>query len=204
MKNSVYTVGHSNRELNVFMKMLRLHSIDYIIDVRFIPFSRYVSHFNKENLSLSLKEEDIIYIFMGNLLGIDYNNTAYINPRGNYTDYSIIAQTKEFNKGLEQVMEGIEQGYSIALMCSEKDPIDCHRAMLISRALKAKGILVNHILDAESDLESQNQLEERLLALYNKVDDPDQIDLFAQETVSLDDAYRLQNISMSHKVTKEK
>jgi uncharacterized protein (DUF488 family) len=203
MINSIYTIGHSNRELNVFVKMLRLHNVDYIIDVRFIPFSRYVGHFNKENLSQSLKEEDITYIFMGNLLGIDYSNESYFNPVEHYMDYRIIASSPGFIKGMEQVLDGIEQGFSIALMCSEKDPLDCHRAILVSRELKARGIKVTHILDEEGNLETHNELEARLQALYNKQKDPDQIDLFAPEEITLEEAYMKQNISMSKKIKLE-
>lgn len=204
MINSIYTIGHSNRELSEFIKLLRQHNVDYIIDVRFIPFSKYVTHFNKENLSYSLKDEEIIYIFQGHLLGIDYSNPQHVNSQESYTDYRIIAQTKEFLKGLDLVLEGIEQGYSIALMCSEKDPIDCHRAILISRELKARGISVNHIHNVDTELESHDQLESRLLALYNKKSNEDQIDLFPAEEVTLEEAYRRQNNSMSLKTRKEK
>ncbi len=203
MKNNIYTIGHSNRELNEFLELLRLYCIEYLIDVRYTPYSRYVTQYNKGNLDLSLRDDEIRYIYLGHLLGIDYSDENFINQEGHYLDYEKVSRSAGFLKGIDAVLEGVEQGYHLALMCSERDPIDCHRGILISRVLQERGNEVDHINDYETELENHRQLEERLLALYNKNKSDDQLELFPAEEITLERAYRLQNISMSYKAMKE-
>ena len=99
-------------------------------------------------------------------------------------DYEKMSQASEFSKGLDRVIEGAKK-YRIALMCSERDPLDCHRCLLVGRALTQHGVRVNHILD-NGNIVSQNQIEDKLLELSGRNAD----DFFAPRAERLATAYR--------------
>ena len=157
----MYTIGHSNHDIAAFIALLRQHAITAVCDVRSHPYSRYAPHYSREALKHALEAAGIAYIFHGKELGARSDNPAcYKHGRVQYTR---LAKEPLFLEGIDRVTEGMKR-YRIALMCAEKDPIDCHRALLVSRQLFEKGIKVSHIL-ADSSLENHEDLESRLLAL---------------------------------------
>ncbi len=159
----IFTIGHSNHTIEQFIWLLKQHQITVIADVRSIPYSRYNQQYNQEKLKHELNKNDIEYRFFGKELGARSDNpNCYIEKKAVYEK---IAQTEEFLEGLERLKKGLNQ-YNIALMCAEKDPINCHRAILISRHLKNNKIEILHIL-SNGKLESQTELEQRLIAIFN-------------------------------------
>ena len=163
--NQIFTIGHSTDIIESFIEHLEYYQIDTIVDVRSVPYSRFVSQFNKEQLSAFLKKENIIYIPMGDNLGARYEEKELLFEDGK-VDFSKVVITKRFQEGIERVETGIKKGHKIALMCSEKNPIECHRFSLISRYLHKKGHIINHIVD--EDLFEHKLLESKLLDYYKE------------------------------------
>lgn len=160
MNAPIYTIGHSNYPIDHFIKLLHRHKIGAICDVRSHPYSRYVSQYSRDALKATLAEADIAYIFLGNELGARSRNPAcYENGK---VQYDRLARQPAFMQGIRRVMQGAER-YRLALMCAEKNPVDCHRALLVARRLHETGIPVVHIL-ADGAVETHEVLESRLLA----------------------------------------
>ncbi|MEB3343421.1 DUF488 domain-containing protein [Okeania sp.] len=180
----LFTVGHSNHSIEFFLSLLQKHQITTVADVRSFPYSKYSPHFNQKNIQQSLQEINISYIFLGKELGARTNDlSCYVNGKALY---ELIAQTEDFKKGLERVYQSWENHNNIALMCSEQDPITCHRAILVSRNLKNQGLDIYHILKS-GELENHSDLEKRLLEINNLVEKPQsflQLSLFDTESFS--------------------
>jgi uncharacterized protein (DUF488 family) len=178
----VFTIGHSTISYESFHALLRLHHINAVADIRTSPFSRYVPQFNKSNLQRELRNSDVKYVFLGDELG------GRPKDKGLYldgvADYERMAQTSEFARGIARVVEGAKS-YRIALMCAERDPLDCHRCLLVGRALHESGMKVHHIL-SDGQLLNQERVEDLLLDLAGKTD----IDLFDAPSSRLVAAYR--------------
>jgi len=163
--NKIFTIGHSTNTIGAFIEYLKHHQIDTVVDVRSIPYSRFASQFNKEDLSVSLKEKNVFYIPLGNNLGARYEEKELLFEDGK-VDFSKVIITKKYQEGICRVERGIKKGYKIALMCSEKNPIECHRFSLISNYLHKKGYIVNHIVG--KDIFEHKLLEDKLLDYYKE------------------------------------
>lgn len=142
---SCFTIGHSDHTTEQFVSILKKQNINCLVDIRSSPYSQHTPQFNRELLMVEFKKENILYVYMGNTLGGRYTNPELLFPDGK-VDYDKIKQTKNFIRGIEKVIEGIKKGYKIALMCSEKEPFDCHRFILVAHELERRGITVRHIL----------------------------------------------------------
>lgn len=159
--NTVFTIGHSNHPIDAFIALLRQHGITALGDVRSSPFSRFHPQFNKEDLERSVKSSGIRYVFLGKELGArSEDRSCYENGR---VQYSRLAKTELFKKGLDRVISG-SQEFRIALMCAEKEPLECHRTLLVGRALADLGVDVQHI-HADGQLEKYGDAMKRLLDL---------------------------------------
>jgi len=155
----LFTVGHSNHSLDDFIALLKQHGISAIADVRSSPYSRYVPQFNKAALQAALAKERISYTFLGRELGARPKNPdCYIEGKALYER---IAATELFHEGIGRVLQGV-RNYRIALMCAEKDPLTCHRAVLVCQHLREVNLDIQHILK-DGELESHDSLEERML-----------------------------------------
>ena len=161
--NTIYTVGHSSHTSEHFVSLLRRFRIDLLVDVRSTPYSQWHPQFNKEQFSLMLKAGNIDYLFLGRELG------ARSDDKSCYTDgqvqYSLLARTPLFQSGIECVLERSRQ-FTIALMCAEKEPLECHRSLLVGKALADQGKQLCHI-HADGSLETEYEAMSRLLALMN-------------------------------------
>lgn len=156
----VFTVGHSNRSLETLLHLLRTHAVNVVADVRSQPFSKLYPQFNRASLDAALHATDIKYLFLGNELGARSSDpSCYAEGR---VRYDRLAGTPLFQHGLERVLAGAARGFRIALLCAEKEPLHCHRSILIARHLQERGARVQHIID-ENTLESHEHAVERLL-----------------------------------------
>ncbi len=163
----VLTIGHSNHALDTFIALLQRHAVTALADVRSAPYSRFHSQFNRESLAGSLEGERIEYVHLGQALGGRSDDPAcYEDGR---VRYDRVAGTETFRQGLARVVQGAAD-HRIALLCAEREPLECHRTLLVGRALDERGIEVEHI-HADGRLESHNEAMERLLQLFNL--DPD-------------------------------
>lgn len=186
MKNlrglTVLTVGHSTHSYERFLGLLRSVEVTAIADVRTSPFSRHQPHFNRDALKAELKLDQIAYSFLGKELGGRPSHSGFYCE--GVADYERMAETKEFESGLVRVMEGAQK-YRIALMCSEHDPLDCHRCLLVGRDLAKRNVSVKHILSG-GQIVSQQEIEDRLLTMSRRESE----DLFAPPNQRLAAAYR--------------
>jgi uncharacterized protein (DUF488 family) len=162
LHQTVFTIGHSNLELSKFVALLGQHGIQAVADVRSSPYSHYNPQFNREPLDLSLRKQGVRYVFLGAELGARRSEAGcYVNA---HADYALIARSPAFKRGLERIIQGAGKR-RIALMCAEKDPLDCHRGILIAPQLRECGVSVVHIL-LDGTLEPHEQTERRLLELF--------------------------------------
>lgn len=157
----VFTIGHSTHSLEAFVTLLKLHGVTALADVRSAPFSRFNPQFNKDVLDRSLRAQGITYVFLGRELGARSDDpSCYENGR---VQFGRLARTELFRRGIERVIRGARE-HRIALMCAEKEPLDCHRTLLVARALDDLGVPVEHIL-ADGRLETHGEAMLRLLDL---------------------------------------
>lgn len=158
---TLYTVGHSNHSIEKFIGLLTANGVTAIADVRSQPFSRRYPQFNKERLAAALAQQGIAYVFLGKELGARSEDpSCYENGR---VQYGRLAATLLFKTGIERVLAGTEK-FRIALMCAEKEPLDCHRTLLVSCALQSAGASIAHIL-ADGSVEPQERTMARLIDL---------------------------------------
>jgi uncharacterized protein (DUF488 family) len=155
----ILTVGHSNHDAEHFVALLRRHGVSAVADVRSAPFSRFSPQFNKDALKKTLQQDGISYVFLGKELGArSQDHSCYVDGQ---VQYSLLAKTELFCSGIERLLRGAE-GEQIAVMCTEKDPLDCHRTLLVTRELVAAGAEVAHVL-ADGRVESNAEAMARLL-----------------------------------------
>jgi uncharacterized protein (DUF488 family) len=164
-----FSIGHSNHSLEDFIKLIQLHQVQLLVDVRSSPYCKYTTWFNKNELAKAVQENNIEYLYLGKGLGGYPSNPKYITLTGKI-DYKKYAQSKEYLNALQFLIEeGI--GKKVAIMCAEADPRQCHRHMLITRSLLEKDIEIAHILaDGTLDyptLEEFNQEIEQLSLFEN-------------------------------------
>lgn len=189
-RHPVFTVGHSNLEMGKLVALLKEHGIQAIADVRSSPYSQYNPQFNRELLQKSLQEHSIAYVFLGQELGARRSEReCYLEGRA---DYGLISRTLAFKRGVERVIQGAAK-MRVALMCAEKDPIDCHRCILVTPHLRQQGLQVLHIL-SDGSLEDHALTEKRLLqsfALENK-------ELFRSQDEIVAEAYKKQGEKVAY------
>ncbi len=161
----LFTIGHSNQSIEAFLFLLKKHGITAVADVRSHPFSRYLPHFNKSEIQASLSSTGIQYVFLGKELGARPEDLSCYDTGGKAL-YDRIAATPLFSAGIQRLLKGIEN-HKISLMCAEKDPIACHRNILVCHQLRKYNLQINHIL-SDGELESHLQLEARFLNKLNK------------------------------------
>ena len=184
MSATFYTVGHSTNSLEQLLSLLKQHQITAVADVRSQPYSRLNPQFNREPLSSALKNRRLSYVFLGAELGARSSDpSCYVHGK---VQYDLLASTASFQRGLERLQGGAGK-YLIALMCAEKEPLACHRTILVSRHLRERGFNVRHIL-ADGSLEDHDSSVDRLLRMLRI---PEQ-DIFRSKADMVSLAYRLQ------------
>ncbi|WP_043341657.1 DUF488 domain-containing protein [Belnapia moabensis] len=156
---SLLTIGHSNHPLEMFLALLRQHGVTAVADVRSAPFSRFNPQYNKVELERGLKAEGIRYVFLGRELGARSDDPACYE--GGRVRYARLACTEAFRQGIERLCRGALE-HRIVCLCAEKEPLECHRTLLVARALEAEGVEVTHI-HADGGLEPNTMAMERLL-----------------------------------------
>ncbi len=189
--NTLFTIGHSTHELKAFLDLLKLHNVQAIADVRSQPYSSRFPRYNKEALEQSLKENHIRYVFLGKELGARREeDCCYVEGQAKY---ELVARTGAFERGIQRVLHGLSK-YRLALLCSERDPLTCHRTILVCKHLRGRGFDIEHIL-ADGTRESQEELETRMLKTLGK----NQPSLFASREETIEQAYEEQGAKIAYR-----
>lgn len=178
----VFTIGHSNHDWERFGSLLDRFGVTAIADVRSTPVSGRSPHFSQDELVPKLRDRGIAYVFLGRELGGRPASRALFHD--GIADYDKMARLPDFEAGLTRVVAGAAQ-YRLALMCSEQDPMDCHRCLLVGRRLKERRVCIDHILADGTSL-TQDAVEDWLLGQAGAatVDD-----LFFSRSQQIDNAY---------------
>jgi uncharacterized protein (DUF488 family) len=180
----IYTIGHSNHPAERFLTLLLSHGVSAVADVRSRPYSRFNPQFNRETLKATLALRGLEYAFLGEQLGArSKDRSCYESGR---VSYARLAATDSFREGLRRLKEGMS-AHTIAIMCAEKDPLQCHRTILVSRQLVMAGIDVTHILST-GELEPHAHAIARL---RRELKIPEH-DMFRSDDQLSDAAYELQ------------
>lgn len=190
MKKRIFTIGYSIHNLDSFINIMKKYKITVIADVRSQPFSKYKPEFNRDTFHNNLKKNKISYIYLGEECGARSSNPeCYINGKANY---KLIANTEIFKNCINRIKKGISK-YNICLMCAEKDPINCHRTILICRNLRSKNLKIKHLL-FDGSVEDNKDTEKRLMKL-NKIPEHD---LFMTENDLIEKAYDIQGDKIAY------
>jgi len=184
MQEPIFTIGHSNHSLEKLIELLRTHGVTAVADVRSSPYSRSNPDFNREFLQQRLKENGIVYVFLGRELGARPDDPSYYEK--GKVQYRKLSESALFREGLHHVLEGAKS-FRLVLLCAEKEPLACHRTLLIARELVASGLPVAHI-HADGSLESHSKAMTRLLRILGKSDK----DLYRTREELIADACALQ------------
>jgi uncharacterized protein (DUF488 family) len=187
---TILTVGHSTHSMAKFLALLDTHRVTAVADVRSMPYSRMNRQFNRETLQADLKRKNIAYVFLGRELGArTEDRSCYVTGK---VQYDRLAATALFRDGLERVRRGADE-HRIALLCAEKDPLTCHRCILVGRQLIESGVDVQHIL-ADGRLETHTAALKRLVSELHI----EQAELFGAPRDILTEAYRLRGEQIAY------
>jgi uncharacterized protein (DUF488 family) len=155
----LFSIGHSNIAADRFIAMLRVAGVDAVADVRSTPFSRFCPWFSRKPLETRLAQEGMTYMWYGDALGGRPQDGALY--RDGAADYEAMAAQPAYRQGLEGLIAAASQ-HRICVMCAEREPLDCHRCLLVARSLAERGLVVGHILH-DGTIEPHDATERRLL-----------------------------------------
>ena len=187
-KKGFVTVGHGKKDLNTFIYTLLRYKVNCIVDVRSSPYSKYSPQFNKENFECELSKHKISYRWLGDSLGGRPSDLSTYDEDG-IVDYDKLIKSNLFSKGLEK-LEELSIPYNVGIMCSEHDPLTCHRFLAISKELARRQYRIVHILD-QRHFVKQSVLEDKLVETY--FGEYIQMDLFSDNQDILAQSYVKQN-----------
>jgi uncharacterized protein (DUF488 family) len=192
----LFTIGYAAFEsISSFSQWLHYYDVDAIADVRSVPYSKFRPEFNKETLTDNLRKNEIKYVFLGDYCGARIDDlSCYVDG---CVDYTKVKETGKFKHGIERIINGLAN-YNISLLCAEKDPLYCHRDILICRNLKSHNIPISHIL-AGGKLENNDSTEKRLLKIFKL----DANELFLSVDEQLEIAYDRQGKNIAYKLQRE-
>lgn len=204
MSNTLYSIGHSNQTQEDFLALIVVYDINCIVDVRSVPASKYSPQFNQEYIRSFLLANNVQYLHFGEEFGARRFDSIDENGQVNF---EMAAKTPAFMSGALRILRGMERGYNIAFMCSEADPLECHRFALVSRYFHDTGIDVQHILK-DAKLASHETLEKEMINTFmhsRKYHLPEVDRMFGSYTEEDQrrDAYRLKNKEIGYKQQSE-
>jgi uncharacterized protein (DUF488 family) len=186
----IFTIGHSNHTFEKFLEILRGQNITALADVRSAPYSRSNPDFNREYLKTKLAEAGILYVFLGRELGARPEDPNLY--RDGKVQYRLLSQSPLFVSGLDRVMKGALT-HRLALLCAEKEPLECHRTLLVSRELAALGAPVVHI-HADGSVETHGEAMSRLVRILGLPEE----DLYRSREEIIEDAYAMQEARIAY------
>ena len=179
---TIFSIGHGNKTIEEFVSELHSYDIQFLIDIRSMPYSKFSQHFSQQALKVLVEKEHIKYVYMGKELGgLPTHDSTCFTSDGK-VDYDKLKEKDFFKEGLQRLLKANSQGIKVCIMCSESDPKMCHRSKLIGEELKNFGITLQHIISI-SKIKTQNQVISELtkgLGLVN---------LFGEENLTSKKSY---------------
>lgn len=200
--DSIYTIGYTAFNINEFIQTLKKYNISCVIDVRSSPVSQYYPDYNKDVLEGALKSSDIYYRNYIEEFGARQNNRTYYTKDG-YLDFKKFTKSDAFKKGILKITDSMEHGYTFALMCAEKDPINCHRNIMVASEFFKIGYEVKNIMP-DGSFQTQPEIESRLLDMY--FPDRNQLSLFGEplsDKELISQAYEKRNAEIGYRMEEE-
>lgn len=189
MHKTLFTIGHSTHPMEHFVALLKRHDVQAVCDVRSVPYSQHNPQFNREPLNERLRAAGVSYVFLGKELGARSDNPAcYIDGK---VQYNYVVDEPIFQQGLRRLRKGIEK-FRVALMCAERDPLTCHRTILICREIRAPYLSIEHIL-ADGSIETNSTAERRLMSMLDI-----RPDMFHDERECIEQAYEKQASNIAY------
>jgi uncharacterized protein (DUF488 family) len=140
----IWTIGHSNHTFARFVELLQAEAIEVVVDVRSYPYSRIASHFNCEELDAALRRAGTRYLFFGEELGGRPSREEHYDEDG-HARYDRMAEQPGFQMAVQRLLSGARE-HRVALVCSEGQPQECHRRLLVGKVLADHGVQLRHIL----------------------------------------------------------
>ena len=165
----IFTIGHSNHAIEKFIDLVKSQKIEVIVDIRSHPYSSYTPHFTHDALEKLLGRANIRYLYLGDALGGRPEGDEFYDEDGRVL-YWRLAKSGEFLGGLSRLGAGMSK-YRVALMCSEEDPLQCHRHLLVCRVLEERGVRVMHIR-GDGRLQTSDDLSKDSLRETNGLEQP--------------------------------
>lgn len=160
--SNIFSIGYAGLSQDKFIEILKKHNIAAIADVRSSPFSRIFPGYNKDNMPAWLAQAGIKYVFLGAELGPRSANAKHY--KNDQVQFDLLSETDEFKRGIARLQRGAE-AMNVAIMCAEKDPMTCHRSLLVAEYGKNSGLEFQHI-HQNGDLEPHENLLVRGMKLY--------------------------------------
>lgn len=194
----IFTIGYTAFQLEDFFGILKRYNINSVIDVRSSPFSKFHSEYNTDQLSLELKKRGFAYRNYKNEFGARQSERKYY-PHG-YLDFSLFTKSEAFRSGMKKIMNASEMGYRFVLMCAEKNPITCHRVIMVAREFYKEGYTVKNLL-ANGEFYTQEDIENQLVDMYYP--DRGQMSLFDEQLSwdeMIENSYAYQNEKIGYRI----
>ncbi len=196
---TVYSIGYSGFSIDEFTAELERRGVGVLVDVRSSPYSGYYADYDKGSLMPRLGRKGIVYRNYAREFGARQEDRRFYTAAG-YLDFGLFAASSQFRDGVKKVLAGMDRGYVFAFMCAEKDPISCHRAILVTREFAKLGLPVTHLMPG-GETQTQADLDARLLEKF--FPDREQMSLFGggeSEAELIDRAYGLQNEAIGYRI----
>ena len=202
MKPQIYTIGYTGFSIEEFIDVLQRYNINVVIDVRSFAYSERYPDYNKNVLNELLKRNKIYYRNYISEFGARQEDTKFYTSEG-YLDFELFAKSKQFLSGVQRIENSVAQGYKIVFLCAEKDPTQCHRTILVSRAFSDKGYPIIHLLP-NGNIETQKGIEQKWLDKFYP--SRSQMDMFSggkSDEEYIAEIYREQNKKIGYKIEEE-
>lgn len=197
--NEIFTIGYSGFNIESFISILKKYKINSLIDVRSNPHSKIYTDYNKETLEKILRNNKIYYRNYYKEFGARQTDYSYYTEE--YLNFNLYTKSENFQNGMKRIIQSIPLGYRFVLMCSEKDPIMCHRNIMVAREFYNNGIEINNIL-SDGSIVTQKKIEERLVDIYYP--NRDQLTLFDEQLTwqeMVENSYKKQNEKIGYRLT---
>lgn len=203
MVDTVYSIGYSGFSVEELIGTLQKKQISLVVDVRSHPYSQWFSVYNRENIEKTLKQAGIYYRNYASEFGARQEEKQYYSRDG-YLDFELFSKSPQFMHGMEKLITSMKKDYCFVLMCAEKDPFNCHRTMLVSRAFHDAGYHVVHLMPNGKEV-THEEIESRLLDTY--FPNRNQTTLFSEpcsDAEYLVESYRKRNAEIGYSIEDEK
>jgi uncharacterized protein (DUF488 family) len=154
----IFSIGHGNKDIELFVKELKSFNISFLIDIRTKPFSKWNPNFNQETLKTFITKQAIKYEHWGKELGgLPEDLSCYTNGK---VDYDKIKMKESFQDSLKRLLVADQKALNIAIMCSESNPAECHRTKLIGEELRKCGASLRHIIGIAKEKSQETVIAE--------------------------------------------